>query len=130
MSSEYYLVTIEVPDVGVVNARLLRSAAPLTVKHIWQLLQQNFITGRARWNDPGKKDAIYFDIGIHKGKEGHPGKLKSRDIGYCFKIDSVILYSSDQPIPFDAVKIGEIKENFELLDTVKNGMSIKIKLKK
>jgi len=120
---------VEIPDLGVANAKMLRSAAPLTVKTIYQLMQkQNFVTGRARWVDQAKKDAIYFEIGIRKGKEGQPGKLHPRDIGYSFKIDSVILYVDDQPIPYDAVKIGEIKENFDMLRNVKNGMSIKIKL--
>ena len=129
MSSEYYSIQIEIPDVGIVNAWLLRSAAPLTVKHVWTLIQDNkFITGRARWVDAAKNDAIYFEIGIHKGKEGKPGKLRPRDIGYSFKMDSVIIYVGDQPIPYDAVKIGEIKENFDILKNVKNGMSMKLKL--
>lgn len=129
MSSEYYPIEIEIPDLGIMNARLLRSAAPLTVKHIWQLMQQGFIAGRARWFDLEKKDVLYFEIGIRKGKEGRPGKLHTRDIGYAFKIDSILLYASDQPVQ-DAVKIGEITDNFELLENVKNGMSIKIKLSK
>jgi len=130
MSSEYYPIQIDIPDLGLANGKLLRSAAPLTVKHIWTLMQKGFIAGKARWFDAAKKDAIYFEIGIKKGKEGRPGKLQARDIGYAFKIDSILFYASDQPIPYDASKIGEITDNFELLDAVKNGMSIKIKLTK
>ncbi|HME55206.1 MAG TPA: hypothetical protein VKM55_23565 [Candidatus Lokiarchaeia archaeon] len=130
MSSEYYLIEIDIPDLGIMNGKMLRSAAPLTVKHIWQLMQKGFIAGKARWFDATKKDALYFEIGIKKGKEGRPGKLHARDIGYAFKIDSIIFYASDQTIPYDASKIGEITDNFELFEDVKNGMSIKIKLSK
>ena len=130
MSSEFYPIEIEIPELGTASGKLLRSAAPLTVKHIWFLLQKGFIAGRARWVDAAMKDALYFEIGIKKGKEGRPGKLHARDIGYAFKIDSIIFYASDQPIPHDASRIGEITDNFELLDAVKNGMSIKIKLTK
>ena len=129
MSAEYYLIQIEIPDLGVMNGKLMRSAAPLTVKHIWNLMQKGFITGRLRWFDGTKKDALYFDIGIKKGKEGRPSRnLHAHDIGYAFKIDSIVICTSDDPLPQDASKIGEISDNIELLDDVKNGMSIKIKL--
>jgi hypothetical protein len=130
MSGEYYAIQIEIPDLGIMRGKMLRSAAPLTVKHIWNLMQKGFITGKARWFDAAKKDAFYFDLNIKKGKEGRPSKEHhARDIGYAYKIDSILFYASDQhTVPYDASKIGEITENFELLDAVKNGMSIKIKL--
>jgi hypothetical protein len=128
MSAEFYPILIDVPDLGIASARLLRSAAPLTVKHIYQLMQATFITGRARWNDQSKKDAIVFEIGIHKGKEGKPGKLHPADIGYSFPLDSVVLQVGEATI--DAVKVGEVKENFDMLKNLKNGMSVKLKLAK
>ena len=131
MSSEYYPIQIDIPDLGIMNGKMLRSAAPITVKHILQLMQKGFIAGKARWFDPEKKDAVYFDIGIKKGKEGRPSsQFYAGDIVYAFKIDSIVFVATDQPIPYIAVKIGEITDNFELLDAVKNGMSIKIKLTK
>ena len=128
MSSEFYPILVEVPDLGIANAKLLRSAAPLTVKTIYQLIQAKPFASRARWNDPIKKDAFAFEIGIQKGKEGQPGKLHARDVGYSYKSDSIVIFLSDSTV--DAVKIGEIKENFEIFQNLKNGMSIKLKLAK
>ncbi|MEX2683551.1 MAG: hypothetical protein Q6373_018385 [Candidatus Sigynarchaeota archaeon] len=126
MSAEFYPIVIEVPDLGTCNARLQRSAAPLTVKAIYQLIQGKFFAGRGRWNDQVKKDAIVFEIGIQKGKEGKPGKLRPGEIGYSFGIDSVVIQMGEATI--DAVKIGEVKDNLDMLRNLKNGMSVKLKL--
>jgi len=126
MSSEFYPILVEVPDLGITKAKLMRSAAPLTVKHIYQLLQVKPFASRARWNDPIKKDAFAFELGIQKGKEGKPGALHARDIGYSYKNDSIVICISDSNV--DAVKIGEIVEKFEILQNLKNGMSVKLKL--
>ncbi|NMC07634.1 MAG: hypothetical protein GYA24_20640 [Candidatus Lokiarchaeota archaeon] len=126
MSSEYYPVTLEVPDLGTAKAKLMRSAAPLTVKHIYQLLQAKPFASRARWNDPEKKEAFVFEIGIQKGKEGKPGPLHARDIGYSYRTDSIAVFLADASL--EAVKIGEIVENLDLLRNFKNGMSVKLKL--
>jgi hypothetical protein len=126
MSSEFYPILVEVPDLGIATAKLMRSAAPLTVKHIYQLLLVKPFLSRARWNDPIKKDAFSFELGIQKGKEGQPGKLHTRDIGYSYKSDSIVIFISDSTV--DAVKIGEIKERFEIFQNLKNGMSVKLKL--
>ena len=128
MSSEFYPIIVEVPDLGIANAKLMRSAAPLTVKAIYQLMQVKFITGRARWNDQAMKDSIVFEIGIRKGKEGQPGKLHPGDIGYSFKLDSVVLQVGEATV--DAVRIGEVKENYDMLKNLRNGMSVKLKLAK
>ncbi len=128
MSAEFYPILIDVPDLGIASARLMRSAAPLTVKAIYQLMQGRFFAGRARWNDQAKKDAIVFEIGIQKGKEGQPGKLRPGEIGYSFWLDSVVLQVGEATV--DAVRIGEVKENLEMLKNLKNGMSVKLKLAK
>ncbi len=128
MSAEFYPIVIDVPDLGTASARLQRSTAPLTVKAIYQLMQGKFFAGRARWNDQAKKDAIVFEIGIQKGREGQPGKLRQGEIGYSFRLDSVILQVGEATV--DAVKIGDIKENFDMLKNLKNGMSVKLKLVK
>ncbi|MBN2151487.1 MAG: hypothetical protein JW839_08580 [Candidatus Lokiarchaeota archaeon] len=116
------------PDLGTAGARLQRSAAPLTVKAIYQLMQGKFIAGRARWNDQANKDAIVFEIGIQKGKEGQPGKLRPGEIGYSFRLDSVVLQVGESTV--DAVRIGEVKENLDMFKNLKNGMSVKLKLVK
>nr|MDO8085368.1 hypothetical protein [Candidatus Sigynarchaeum springense] len=128
MSVEFYPIVIDVPDLGIASARLQRSAAPLTVKAIYQLIQGKPFASRARWNDQAKQDAIVFEIGIQKGKEGKPGKLRPNEIGYSFGIDSVIVQVGEATI--DAVRIGEIKENLDMFKNLKNGMSIKLKLSK
>ncbi len=128
MSAEFYPIVIDVPDLGIANARLQRSAAPLSVKAIYQLMQGKFFAGRARWNDQTKKDAIVFEIGIQKGKEGKPGKLRPGEIGYSYGIDSVVIQIGEATI--DAVRIGEVRENLDMLKNLKNGMSVKLKLAK
>jgi hypothetical protein len=126
MSSEFYQVLLEVPDLCVAKAKMTRSAAPLTVKTIYQIMLAKTITSRARWNDAVKKDAFVFEIGIQKGKEGRPGKLHAKDIGYSFKLDSIVIFVDESTV--EAVKIGEITENYELLKNFKNGMGVKFKL--
>ncbi|MFX0103829.1 MAG: hypothetical protein ACFFCS_29975 [Candidatus Hodarchaeota archaeon] len=129
MSSEFYEITIDLVDLGQCSAILLRGGAPLTIQMIFKKMQDKFIAGRARWVDFTKKDAFYFDIGIKRGKEGQFSKLKQHEMGYSYKLDSIIIsLADDAEIPYDVVKIGEIKDNFEILGDLKNGTSVKMKL--
>nr|MDO8118336.1 hypothetical protein [Candidatus Sigynarchaeota archaeon] len=129
--AEYYLIDVEVPDVGKVKAHLNRGVMPLTIQVMHKAMQDRFINGRIRWIDDSKKDAFYFDIGMKKGKEGQPTKLKKGEMGYSYKIDAVVVCLDDAAtIPFEVAKLGELLENINLLKSAKNGSSIKLKLVK
>lgn len=129
MSVEFYSIELELLDIGKVNATLLRGSAPLTIQMIHKKMQGKFIAGRARWVDFTKKDAFYFDVSVKRGKEGQFTELKQHEMGYSYKLDSIIVsLAEDAEIPYDVVKIGEIKDNFEILGELKNGTSVKMKL--
>ena len=129
MAVEFYDIELELLDIGKVNAILLRGGAPLTIQMIFKKMQEKFIAGRARWVDFTKKDAFYFDVGVKRGKEGQFSELQKHDMGYSYKLDSIIVsLADDAEIPYDVVKIGEIKDNFEIIGELKNGTSVKMKL--
>jgi hypothetical protein len=132
-TAEYYKVEIEVPDLGgKAIAHLNRANLPLTMYTLYKyLLDNKFITGRARWQDPEKKDALYFDVRLHRGKEGQPGTLQRGELGYSYKMDSIYIALADQPsLPVDTAKLGEVIEGIELFENARNGASVKMKLAK
>lgn len=130
-TAEYYLGVLEAIDTCKAQVHLLRSAAPLTMQAMYKAMLDKFLSGRCHWLDPGKKEAFYFEINVKRGKEGQPVKLERGEIGYSYKIDSIIVcVASNATIPYDTVKIGEIKENIDGFKAVKNGTSIKLMLQR
>ena len=128
-SAEYYLAEIEAIDTAKAKVHLLRSPAPLTMQTMFKAMKGRFLAGRARWVDFSKQDAFYFDINIKRGKEGQPSKLERGDIGYSYKLDSIIVcLADDAEIPYESVKIGEMQENIKEFKSLKNGTSIKLQL--
>lgn len=128
---EYYPVEMEAIDLGKVDVHLLRSTLPLTIQTLYKRLANKFVAGRAHWVDFTKKDAFYFDVQAKRGKEGQATELKKNEIGYSYPIDSIIVVLSDNAeIPYYVVKIGEIIGDASVLKDLKNGTSIKMKLKK
>ncbi|MHA1791568.1 MAG: hypothetical protein ACTSVI_02920 [Promethearchaeota archaeon] len=131
MSVETYDIMLEFVDLGKVNGLLERASAPLTIQTIYKKLLEKFISGRVRWIDFTKKDAFYFDINIQKGKEGQPAELKKNELGYIYKLDSVVVALEDDPeIPYFVVKIGRIIDEPDIFKNLRNGLSVKMKLRK
>ncbi|MHA1369852.1 MAG: hypothetical protein ACTSWN_10360 [Promethearchaeota archaeon] len=127
---EYYDIIIEAVEVGTATGILTRGSAPLTIQAIYKSMASKYVFGRARWFDFTKKDAFYFDIDMKKGREGVFKPLAKGDIGYAYRLDSIVIaLENNAEIPYDAVKIGEVTENLEMFKQIKNGTSIKMKLK-
>lgn len=129
MPEEYYLITLEAIDKGLLSGALLRATAPLTIQAMYKKMREKFIAGRARWFDFTNKSALYFDINIKRGKEGKPTQLKAKELGYIYKLDSVVLAFEDDPeIPYEVMKIGVITDELDAFKDITNGTSVKMKL--
>lgn len=119
MSISRIPVKISIEDLGESRGFLIRFLSPRTVDAIVKMLP---VEGRAvLW-----KSEVYFEIPLRIGEEKPREMVKRGDLAYWPFGQAICIFLGDMH-PYTPVNlIGQITENMDVFNKVRNGVKIKI----
>ena len=128
MSQADIPVNIQLFGVGILKSIIIRHIAPLTADAVLDKLP---LILRGRFSFGSKKYWTIPGIEIYKGlNQSANNQLIKGDIVYNPKTDELIIILEDQIFPNKVNKIGEVKNNLELVQKARNGLNTKISKEK